>query len=190
MARKKTDLKTTTMTSPAGDVEPWVIEQLSKRPKETWVREQLCSFYNKEILDLKLDALQREMNSRFMALESDADDTQRVVIEQRGKWSKIPKRHEMEDLKIAVTGWSSWFRRIIVGVIVFLIGTGGMAVWQYAVLNAQVDVMEREADKITKENEQLKVAQEKLEEKLDLLSGMIQYPPVLPKSQYKEPTGE
>lgn len=187
---KKLDMTTTAMTSPAKSVEPWVIEQLSKRPKETWVRDQLSSFYNKEILDLKLNAITREMNSRFMALEADADDTQRVFIEQRGKWSKVPKRHEMEDLKVAVTGWSSWFRRIIVGVIVFLIGTGGMAMWQYAVLNTQVDVAEREMDKISKENERLKVAQEKLEEKIDLLSSMIQYPPVLPKSKYKEPTGE
>lgn len=184
---KKKDLKTTTLSPPTSSVEPWVIEQLSKRPKEAWIRD---SYYSKEVLDLKLGALQREINSRFAGLEADADDTQRVVIEQRGKWSKIPKRHEMEDLKVAVTGWSAWFRRMIVGVIVFLIGTGGMAVWQYAVLSAQVGIMERESEKINKENERLKTVQEKLEEKIDLMSNMIQYPPIPPKSQYKEPTGE
>lgn len=51
MAKKK-EMSTTALTSPAEAVEPWVIEQLSKRPKETWVRDQLQSFYNKEILDL------------------------------------------------------------------------------------------------------------------------------------------
>ena len=127
---------------------------------------------------------------RLMALEADADDTQRVVIEQRGKWSKIPKRHEMEDLKVAVTGWSSWFRRMIVGVIVFLIGTGGMAVWQYAVLSAQVGVAEKRMQEMSKENERLTSIQEKLEEKIDLLSAMIQYPPKQPRSQQPLPTGE
>lgn len=187
---KNKDMATTTLTSPARSVEPWVIEQLSKRPKETWVRCQLESFYNKEILDLKLDSIKKELDSRLRTLEVGSDDTQRVFIEQRGKWSKVPKRHEMEELKSSVTGWSAWFRRMIVGVILFLVGTGGMAMWQYAVLNTQVGVVEREMEKVSKENERLKVAQEKLEESVDLLSSMVQYPPMLPRSQYKEPTGE
>lgn len=187
---KKLEMTTTEMTSPAETVEPWVIEQLSKRPKETWVRDQLQSFYNKEILDLKLDSIKRELDSRLHALEVDADDTQRVFVEQRGKWSKIPKRHEMVELKEAVTGWSAWFRRTIVGVIVFLIGTGGMAVWQYAALNSQVSVVEKELEKVSKRNEFLQVKNDQLEKKLEMMSSFLQYQPPMYKSLNKDPIGE
>jgi hypothetical protein len=137
-------------TSPAKSVDPWVIDQLSKRPRETWVRGQLAAFYTKEMLDLKLESIKKEMDTRLRALEIDADDTQKVFIEQRGKWSKAPKRHEVEELKESVTGWSSWFRRMLVGVIVFLIGTGGMAVWKYAELDVHVGVVEKDMAKVTK----------------------------------------
>lgn len=189
MAKNK-DMKTTSITSPAKSVEPWVIEQLSKRPRETWVRDQLDSFYNKEILDLKLESIKREMESRLHALEAGSDDTQRVFIEQRGKWSKIPKRHEVEELKQSVTGWSSWFRRMIVGVIIFLIGTGGMAVWKYAELNVHVGIVEKEMEKVVKKNERLQIDLEQLEKKLDMLSSFLQYPQPVYKSLSKDPIGE
>ena len=137
MAKKK-EMKTTTLTAPAGNVEPWVIEQLSKRPKESWVREQLEGVYNKEVLDLKLDSMQRDLHNAIAALKDDAEDTQRIVIEQRGKWSKAPKRHEMEEVKVAVTGWSSWFRRTLVGMVIFLTGTGGLGVWRYAEMHTRM----------------------------------------------------
>ena len=187
---KKKEMSTTAITSPAESVEPWVIEQLSKRPKETWVRDQLQSFYNKEILDLKLESIKKELDSRLHALEADADDTQRVFIEQRGKWSKIPKRHEMEDLKEAVTGWSAWFRRMLVGVIVFLIGTGGMAVWKYAELNVHVGTVEKELEKVTKRNELLQIGHDQLEKKIEMLSGFLKYQQPVYKSQNNDPVGE
>jgi cell division protein FtsB len=187
---KKREMSTTAMTSPAEAVEPWVIEQLSKRPKETWVRDQLQSFYNKEILDLKLESIKKELDSRLHSLEAGADDTQRVVIEQRGKWSLIPKRFEMEELKEAVTGWSSWFRRSLLGVILFLIGTGGMAVWKYAELNVHVGVVEREMEKVAKRNERLEIDVDQLEKKLEMLQAFLQAPKPVYKSQDKSPTGE
>jgi len=189
MAKNK-DMSTTAITSPAESVEPWVIEQLSKRPKETWVRDQLAAFYNKEVLDLKLDSIRKEMETRLHMLEAESDDTQRVFIEQRGKWSKIPKRHEVEELKVSVTGWSSWFRRTLVGVIIFLIGTGGMAVWKYAELNVHVGVVEKEMEKISKRNERLQIDLEQLEKKMDMMTRFLQYPLPVYKSQNKDPIGE
>ena len=58
---KNTDMKITT-PSPAIAVEPWVIDQLGKRPKESWVRDQ---FYSKEMLDLKLGSMQKEFSNRI-----------------------------------------------------------------------------------------------------------------------------
>ena len=172
---KKTDMKIT-MPSSATTVEPWVIDQLGKRPKEALVRDQLQGFYNKEMLDLKLESMQKEFSNRLQALESDADDTQRVVIEQRGKWSKIPKRHEVDDLKTAVIGWSMWFRRVIVGVILFLVGTGGMAVWNYASLDAQVAVLVVGMEKVSQQNETLQQSLLTLEKQVGLLRDVMRYP--------------
>lgn len=170
---KKKEMKTTTLTSPATSVEPWVVEQLSKRPKESWVRDQLQSYYSKELLDLKLESIRNEVNMRLLALESDADDTQQVVIEQRGKWSKAPKRHEVDDLKTAVVGWSSWFRRTIVGVILFLVGTGGVVVWKYAELNVLVAESNKKTEELIEEMRIMRSQQIQMEKQLNLLGDII-----------------
>jgi len=137
-----------------------------------------------------LESIKRELDSRLQRVEAGADDTQRVVIEQRGKWSLIPKRFEMEELKEAVTGWSAWFRRTLVGVIVFLLGTGGMAVWQYASLNVHVGVVEREMEKVAKRNERLDSSVDQLEKKLEMIRAFLQAPKPVYKSQDGNPTGE
>lgn len=177
------------MTSPTTVVEPWVIEQLSKRPEESWVRDQLQGFYSKELLDLKLESLRSEMNVRLMALEADADDTQRVVIEQRGKWSKAPKRHEVDDLKTAVTGWSAWFRRIIVGVIIFLVGTGGMVVWKYAELNVMMHESEKSMNKMVDENKELQNKIVQMEKQFDMLNDFLRSDPAIFKGRLKPAAG-
>lgn len=175
MSKKKKELKTTTLTSPASGVEPWVVEQLSKRPKESWVRDQLQAYYSKEMLDLKLEALRNEMNARLTALEADADDTQRVVIEQRGKWSKAPKRHEVDDLKTAVTGWSAWFRRTLIGVILFLVGTGSVTVWKYAELSVLLGESNKRVNELVGALKESEATQAQMEKQLDLLGDMIKH---------------
>jgi len=51
-------------------------------------------------------------------------------------------------------------------------------------------VAQERMQEMSKENERLTSIQEKLEEKIDLLSTMLQYPPKAPKSQQLLPTGE
>lgn len=179
MAKKKVELKTTTLTSPAGNVEPWVVEQLSKRPKESWVREQLDGTYNKEVLDLKLASIERDLKHAIDSLKDDAEDTQRIVIEQRGKWSKAPKRHEMEDLKVAVTGWSAWFRRTLVGMLLFLIGTGGVAVWRYAEMSTNMAASLEEMEEVKEENRILQARQREMEKQIEMLISFMKHPDTL-----------
>jgi len=171
---KRANLSETSDAGTPSVIDPWIISQFGKYARQTWVTDKLSDIYTKDVIDLKLGSLEKSLNSRLDSLEKDSDNTQRVFVEQRGKWSLIPKRHEVEDLKTAVTGWSSWFRRVIIGVILFLVGTGGTAVWQYAELNMAVGAARNETDKVLKDYNELKIIQEEQRKTMEFMKTIIQ----------------
>ena len=174
MAKRSSLSETSEVAAPSA-VDPWVITQLGKCARQSWVADKLTDVYNKDVVDLKLASLESRILAKLDSLERTTDDTQRVFVEQRGKWSLAPKRHEVDDLKTAVTGWSSWFRRIIVGIIVFLIGTGGMAVWQYATLTISLEAAREENEKILQDHTVLRTMVEDQNKTLEFLRTIIQH---------------
>lgn len=144
-------------------VEPWIIEQFQKMARGKWV-----------VRELEKKADDDWVKEKFRSIERRSEDTQSVIKEHKGKLSNAPKRHEMNDLKEAVTGWSYWFRRMMVGAILFLIGTGGMIVWQYAGLNAKVEMSSAQSTEMVEMMKELKKSQEDLEDKFSFFKDVLE----------------
>jgi predicted nucleic acid-binding Zn-ribbon protein len=160
MPKKNSELNDTGMIR--ATIDPVLMRYLDKFAKTNWVKAELKKKVNEDVYNL-----------RFSALEKEAESTQQLMSEHKGKLSAAPKRHEMNKLETEITGWSGWLRRTVIGVILFLIGTGGVAVWNYSALNSQVEVTNKTIESLAESIKSIGQSQVHLERKFELLHDTI-----------------
>lgn len=144
-------------------VDPWVVDQLDRRARRSWAGRELDKKADKDwVLE------------RFSSLQREADSTKSTVREYKAKLSAAPKRYEMDDLKGTLTGWSGWFRKSVVAVIIFIVGSIGTVGWNYATLNSQVAEASKTVKETKKNIESIKSNQVILERKLELIQTLLE----------------
>jgi len=144
-------------------VDPWIVDQLDKRARRSWAGREL---------DKKADL--DWVKERFSSLQREADSTQSTMKEYKGKLSNAPKRHEMEDLKGTLTGWSGWFRKSIVGIVIFIVGSIGTVGWNYSALNSRVEAAHTTTQETKEGVEAIEDSQRVLEQKLELIQMLLE----------------
>ena len=109
-------------------VDPWITKEIMARVTYNELSKKLDKKVDKEVIELKLEILENETKA-----------AERIFEKTQAKISSVPKTGDMVDLRNIVTGWSNWFRRSVVGAILFIIVTGFGAVYQYSTLNSTVN---------------------------------------------------
>lgn len=144
-------------------VDPWIVNQLDKRARRSWAGRELDKKADKDwVLE------------RFSSLQREADSTKSTIREYKGKISAAPKRYEMEDLKGTLTGWSGWFRKSVVAVIIFIVGSIGTVGWNYSALNSKVEEASNTVTDTKKSIEAIEDSQAMLEQKMELIQKLLE----------------
>lgn len=136
---------------------------------DPWITQEVLARVTYGELDKKLEkkADQSYVKLKFEMLENETKAAEKTIESARAKISNVPKTGDMVDLRNMVTGWSNWFRRISVGAILFLIVTGGGAVYQFSTLSSMVNVTHSAIRELTVKTEEIKKFQQSQQKDID-----------------------
>lgn len=103
-----------------------------------WIREEIDKRVTKELLDARLQALQLQINN----INKGEDDTKSIALSAKRK-AEMPhnciQSERIDMIGKEVTGWTRWFRIVLVSAIAGIVVIGGTVLWRFWVLNSNVE---------------------------------------------------
>lgn len=129
------------------NIDPWIIDQFNRFVKE-----------ERYLRELSKKADSDWVREKFKGLEKENDNNSKIIKEHKNKISLIPKPKEIDEIKKTMSGWEDWFKKIVIGVVFFVIGSGSAVVWNYSALHSKVEMT---CDNVRKISNSIKEIQKK-----------------------------
>jgi len=152
------DLRNTGVLAPS-KIDAWVVDQFGRRVKYSFCEKTRAKKQSdcERAMEKKADISWIKLKDK--QIEKDLMEIKRMFDITREKVSLAPKSMEVTELRTVVSDWSKWFRRSMIGVIVFLVTTGGAAMWQYSALSSKVVITQGAMDTISTDVKEMHAGQ-------------------------------